>query len=40
MINVFAREFALDFCTSNGAIDWEKLVRFNSSNGKGTAINP
>lgn len=31
MINKFTREFANDFCSNNGAIDWEKLVRFNSA---------
>ena len=31
MINKFTREFATDFCDTNGAIDWRKLVRFNSS---------
>jgi len=31
MINKFTREFVNNFCDSKGAIDWEKLVRFNSS---------
>lgn len=31
MINRFTREFAIEYCKSNGKIDWEKLVRFNSS---------
>ena len=31
MINKFSREFGNDFCDNSGAIDWEKLVRFNSS---------
>jgi hypothetical protein len=31
MINKFTFEFGKDFCDNNGAIDWEKLVRFNSS---------
>ncbi|MGB4654853.1 MAG: PmeII family type II restriction endonuclease [Bacteroidales bacterium] len=31
MINKFTREFANDFCKESGEIDWEKLVRFNSS---------
>ncbi len=31
MINKFTREFGNDFCKNNGAIDWEKLVKFNSS---------
>lgn len=31
MINKFTIEFASDFCKADGAIDWEKLVAFNSS---------
>ncbi len=31
MINKFTREFGNDFCDSDGAINWEKLVVFNSS---------
>jgi hypothetical protein len=31
MINKLTREFSNDFCTEQGEIDWEKLVRFNSS---------
>ena len=31
MINKFTIEFGNDFCDSNGAIDWEKLVKFNSA---------
>ena len=31
MINKFTREFGNDFCDNNGAIEWEKLVKFNSS---------
>lgn len=30
MINMFSRDFMLDFCTIQGNIDWEKLVKFNS----------
>ncbi|MDR0735332.1 MAG: hypothetical protein LBF51_00630 [Zoogloeaceae bacterium] len=30
-INLFTRDFANVFCKKNGAIDWEKLVRFNAS---------
>lgn len=30
MINKFTLEFALEFCKLNGAVDWVKLVRFNS----------
>lgn len=31
MINVFTKEFADNFCMADGAIDWERLVKFNSS---------
>jgi len=31
MINKFTKEFANEFCKDNGDIDWDKLVRFNSS---------
>lgn len=31
MINKFTKEFANEFCKDNGEIDWEELVRFNSS---------
>ena len=30
IINKFTLEFSLDFCSKNGAIDWNKLVQFNS----------
>ena len=30
MINKFTTEFGQNFCNSSGAINWEKLVRFNS----------
>ncbi len=30
MVNKFTKEFSLDFCNSNGSINWEKLVEFNS----------
>ena len=30
-INKFTLDFGKEFCDSNGAIDWEKLVKFNSS---------
>jgi len=29
-INRYAVEFSKDFCTTDGAIDWKKLVEFNS----------
>ncbi|MDR2756484.1 MAG: hypothetical protein LBC20_12325 [Planctomycetaceae bacterium] len=29
-INLFTSEFINDFCNSNGAINWEKLVKYNS----------
>ncbi len=31
LINKFTIEFGKDFCKENGAIDWKKLVIFNSS---------
>jgi hypothetical protein len=31
IINKFTKQFANEFCDDNGEIDWEKLVRFNSS---------
>ena len=31
MINKFTLEFSNEFCKKSGEIDWEKLVRFNSS---------
>jgi hypothetical protein len=31
MINKFTKEFADTFCTKDGSIDWDKLVRFNSA---------
>ncbi|MCW7469856.1 PmeII family type II restriction endonuclease [Leptospira kanakyensis] len=31
MINKFTIEFGKDFCKADGAIDWEKLVHFNSA---------
>jgi len=31
MLNKFTRQFMDEFCFTNGAIDWPKLVRFNSS---------
>lgn len=31
MINKFTKEFANIFCKNNGEIDWDELVRFNSS---------
>ena len=30
VINCFTREFANTFCTSNGEIDWNQLLKFNS----------
>jgi hypothetical protein len=37
-INCFVKEFINEFCNSNGAINWEKLVKYNS--GKvGTKLN-
>ncbi len=31
MINKFTKEFTIDFCDNNGAINWDKLVKFNSA---------
>ena len=31
MINIFTKEFSDIFCMSNGSIDWEKLVKYNSA---------
>lgn len=31
VLNKFTFEFAKDFCKTDGSIDWEKLVKFNSS---------
>jgi hypothetical protein len=33
MINKFTFEFGKDFCDKEGSINWERLVRFNSSSG-------
>jgi len=32
MINLFTKEFADTFCMSDGSIDWNKFVQFNSGN--------
>ena len=37
IINKFTMEFVKDFCNEDGKINWEKLVRFNSSE-KTTAL--
>lgn len=34
MLNRFTLEFGREYCNQNGAIDWAKLVRFNSSAGQ------
>jgi hypothetical protein len=31
MINKFTKQFANDFCSDDGEIDWNKLVQFNSA---------
>ncbi|HEY6193399.1 MAG TPA: PmeII family type II restriction endonuclease [Bacteroidota bacterium] len=31
IINKFTKEFTNDYCSSDGAIDWTRLVRFNSA---------
>ena len=33
MINKFTQQFGMDYCEANGAINWKKLVEFNSSAG-------
>ncbi len=30
MLNLFTKEFTINFCKKDGAIDWEKLVKLNS----------
>ena len=30
MVNKFTKEFVISFCDNDGAIDWEKLVKYNS----------
>lgn len=32
IINSFTKEFLVEFCDSNGAINWKKFVKFNSGN--------
>jgi len=32
IINTFTKQFLTDFCKKDGAIDWKKLVEFNSGN--------
>jgi hypothetical protein len=32
LVNRFTREFLLEFCDENGAINWVKLVEYNSGN--------
>ena len=33
-INLFTKEFAINFCRDTGEIDWEKLIEFNSKESK------
>lgn len=35
MLNRFTLEFGREYCEASGAIDWPKLVRFNSAAGRG-----
>jgi hypothetical protein len=37
IINKFTKEFANSFCKESGEIDWEKIVKFNSSKNKNYA---
>ena len=32
VINKFTRQFSIDYCNTDGTINWKKLVQFNSSN--------
>jgi putative restriction endonuclease len=34
MINKFTQQFGAEYCEANGAINWKKLVEFNSSAGR------
>jgi hypothetical protein len=36
MINKFTKEFTNEYCKESGEIDWEKLVRYNSSSSLGS----
>jgi len=33
-VNKYVREFTNHFCSESGAVDWEKLIRFNSGSGQ------
>lgn len=33
VLNRFTQEFITQFCSKNGAIDWERLLEFNSMKG-------
>jgi hypothetical protein len=35
-VNRYVREFATDFCTEDGSIDWRRLVEFNSGRNRPT----
>jgi hypothetical protein len=37
VINRLTLEFATGFCTGEGAIDWEKIIKFNSAGSESTA---
>lgn len=39
VINLFTKEFLDSFCGSDGLIDWEKLVRFNSAAKRPSGLN-
>lgn len=32
VLNCFTKDFIIDYCQPDGAIDWEKIVKFNSGN--------
>ncbi len=31
MVNKFSRQFSIEYCDDSGAINWHKLVAFNSA---------
>jgi len=39
MINKFIKEFTVDFCDENGAINWSKIVMLNSAVVNSKSIN-
>jgi hypothetical protein len=39
-VNRFVREFTVTYCTEEGAIDWDRLLAFNSGKGPLDAMSP